>query len=91
MQRAGEVPGRVLVVLPYVEDGPVDGLRVDELGGLDCQPGGPPVVAVAGERAGESVVADGAGLAHHVADVLSRFEHDDERPIVGDEPAEPRR
>src|SRR5207302_1515828 len=66
MKRSREVPGRILIVLPDVEDRPVDGLRVDELGGLDSQPGGAPVVAVAGERAGQSVVADDAGLTHHL-------------------------
>src|SRR5947208_585530 len=47
-------------------------------------------VVVADDRTDLLVVADGVRLADEISRVLAGFEHEDQRPVIGHQPPEPR-
>ena len=84
-----QVPGFELGVLSDVEYRTGYRRGVDEGHVGDRMAGLCPGVDAAVELAGEALVADAERLAHHLGPVLGWVLQDDQRDVVGDQPAQP--
>ena len=89
LTRTGHVAGGVLVALADIDDLAGDPVGVDERNRAHGPTGVRPALDAAGELADEVLVADVEALADELVAILALVEHEDERPLRSDQPAEP--
>jgi len=90
VDRAGDVPGPVLAVLPDVEHGAAaDPVGGDQLGRLHRAAVRLPGAHAAVQLPGQLLVADLEGLPGHLGPILARGEYEGQRNVIGDQPAQP--
>jgi hypothetical protein len=87
----GDVAVRVFPVLAHVQHAGARVAGVGQRGGPRGQPAGRPGGHPTGQLADEPVVADLVALAHQLGAVLVGTDHEHERRVPLDQPAQPRR
>ena len=86
------MPGDIFGGLSHVHDGSAQLRRITDQPGPRLGPaGGTPGRHPAGKLADQLLVADLEALLDELAAILPLIEDEDERPVGGHEPAEPRR